>query len=113
MTKNAQNNDSSSDLSLSFEDAQRSFGPHVIFTIVPEDNNYNAEDAVNSISQAPANTVAVFEVPKNKVNDFTKAVKTYLTCQSRRVIEKAGRVSFWRGKEPYMRPVLSRSLSLP
>ena len=40
--------------------------------IVPEDNNYDAEDAIKTVLETPANSGTTLIVPKNKVNDFNK-----------------------------------------
>ncbi|PAV22528.1 hypothetical protein PNOK_0248500 [Pyrrhoderma noxium] len=102
----------SSDSSLSHEDAELALGPRVVLVSL-NDNNYDAEDAIKTVLETPANSGTTLTVPKNKVNDFNKAVKAHLVCQSRRVIEGSGWISFWYRNEPYMRPALSRSLSLP
>ncbi|KAL5494936.1 hypothetical protein ACEPAI_398 [Sanghuangporus weigelae] len=101
------------------EDAELILGRNVAFTITPSDDAFDVQEVVETLSNAPANssrstnTTTTICVPRNKVASFNEALREHLVRRSRRVVERAGRIAFWRGKEPFMRPVLSRSLSLP
>ncbi|KAL5519284.1 hypothetical protein ACEPAH_967 [Sanghuangporus vaninii] len=101
------------------EDAELILGRNVAFSIIPSDDAFDVQEVVETLSNAPANSnrstnaTTTICVPRNKVASFNEALREHLVRRSRRVVERAGRIAFWRGKEPFMRPVLSRSLSLP
>ncbi|KAL5533922.1 hypothetical protein ACEPAG_382 [Sanghuangporus baumii] len=101
------------------EDAELILGRNVTLSIIPSDDAFDAREAVETLSSAPTNsnrstnTTTTICVPHNKVASFKEALHEHLVRRSRRVVERAGRIAFWRGNEPFMRPVLSRSLSLP
>ncbi|KAH8119868.1 hypothetical protein DFH11DRAFT_13076 [Phellopilus nigrolimitatus] len=98
------------------EDARLVLGTNVSFTIGPEDELFSAQEVVDALtrtpvdSDAPATTVVI---PKNKVSELVKALKEYIDRPSQQVVERDGYVAFWKKNEPFIRPVLRRSLSLP
>ncbi|THH09603.1 hypothetical protein EW145_g1903 [Phellinidium pouzarii] len=99
------------------EDARLVLGPQVTFTIGPEEEKFSAHVLVDTLSRTSVNPQSLSTAVAVSRLESEKAFETMRTCLGRRPkgrFEKGvNSVAFRTKKEFFMRPVLTRSLSLP